>query len=146
MRLKRRVSLLNKDRNLAGGEKPLPPAREPVVTGNKNLITICLLIFIAAMLGYAIFGNRGVLRIMQAERQRQQLEEQLATLQQEQQRLRDEIERLRSDKEYWEQLAREKLGMVREGELIYHIPDKKTGQNDKTDKSDELEKTEKKRQ
>jgi len=103
----------------------LAPAREPVTTGNKNLITICLLVFIVVMLGYAVFGNRGVLRILQADRQKQQLEEQLATLQQEQQQLREEIERLRNDKEYWEQLARKKLGMVREGELIYHIPPKK---------------------
>jgi cell division protein FtsB len=106
----------------------MAPAREPVVTGNKNLITICLLVFIAVMLGYAVFGNRGVLRILQAERQRQQLEEQLAALQQEQQQLRDEIERLRNDKDYWEQLAREKLGMVREGELIYHLPSEKSEQ------------------
>jgi len=106
----------------------LAPAREPAAAGNKNLITICLLIFIAAMLGYAVFGNRGVLRILQAERQRQQLEAQLVDLQQQQQRLRDEIERLRHDKTYWEQLARKKLGMVRDGELIYHLPSEKSKQ------------------
>lgn len=100
----------------------MAPAREPVSTGHKNLITILLLIFIAAMLGYAVFGNRGVLRILQAERQQEELESELISLQQEQQRLRDEIERLRNDKEYWEQLARTKLGMVRDGELIYHLP------------------------
>jgi cell division protein FtsB len=117
-------------------EVSLAPAREPVVTGNKNLITICLLVFIVAMLGYAVFGNRGVLRILQAERQQQQLKEQLAVLQQEQQRLRDEIDRLRNDKDYWEQLARKKLGMVREGELIYHLPAEKTEQNEKTEKTE----------
>jgi cell division protein FtsB len=104
----------------------LAPAREPVVTGKKNLITICLLLFIGAMLVYAVFGNRGVLRILQAQRQQQQLEAQLSGLRQEQQRLRAEIERLRNDKDYWEQLAREKLGMVREGELIYHLPTDRT--------------------
>ena len=97
-------------------------AREPAAPGNKNLITLWLLIIILVMLGYAVFGSRGVLRILQAERQQQQLEVELQGLQQEKQRLRDEIERLRIDKEYWEQLARKKLGMVREGELIYHLP------------------------
>ena len=53
------------------------------------------------------------------------LERQLAELQQQQQQLRNEIERLQNDKNYWEQLARTKLGMVREGELIYHLPDQK---------------------
>ncbi len=102
----------------------MAPAREPAAPGNKNLITIWLLIIIVVMLGYAVFGSRGVLRILQAERQQQQLETELLSLQQEKQLLREEIERLRTDKEYWEQLARKKLGMVREGELIYHLPDK----------------------
>ncbi len=102
----------------------MPPARDPTATGNKNLITLWLLIIILVMLGYAVFGSRGVLRILQAERQQQQLEVELQGLQQQQERLRAEIERLRSDKEYWEQLARTKLGMVREGELIYYLPSK----------------------
>ncbi|HEY5672853.1 MAG TPA: septum formation initiator family protein [Malonomonas sp.] len=101
----------------------MAPAQEPAAPGNKNLITIWLLIIIMIMLGYAVFGSRGVLRILQAERQQQQLQAELQELQQEKQLLREEIERLRTDKEYWEQLARKKLGMVREGELIYHLPD-----------------------
>ena len=102
----------------------MAPAREPAATG-KNLITVWLVIIILVMLGYAVFGNRGVIRIVQAERQQEQLQAQLTGLQQEQQRLREEIERLQNDKDYWEQLARKNLGMVREGELIYHLPTEK---------------------
>ncbi|WP_092344846.1 FtsB family cell division protein [Desulfuromusa kysingii] len=75
------------------------------------------------MFAYAVFGSRGVLRIFQAEQQKQDLQQQLVELQQQQQQLRNKIERLQKDKTYWEQLARTKLGMVREGELIYHLPD-----------------------
>lgn len=100
----------------------MSPAREPAQAGRKNLISIALALVLLVMLGYAIFGERGVVRIMQAERQKQQLQARLDELQQEQQLLKDEIERLRHDRDYWEQLAREKLGMVREGELIYHLP------------------------
>jgi len=89
----------------------------------KNLLTVCLLIAIASMFAFAVFGSRGVLRILQAEEQKHHLEQQLADLQRQQDDLRNEIERLRTDKNYWEHLARTKLGMVREGELIYHIPD-----------------------
>ena len=99
-------------------------AREPAASGGKNLISIWLLVIILIMLGYAVFGNRGVIRILQAEKQKEELQQRLDLLQQEQQQLRDEIERLQHDKDYWEQLAREKLGMVREGELIYHLPSK----------------------
>ncbi|SHI91615.1 cell division protein FtsB [Malonomonas rubra DSM 5091] len=101
----------------------MAPARESAATG-KNLITIWLLVIILVMLGYAVFGDRGVLRIIKAEKQKEELQTRLTALQQEQQQLRDEIERLQHDKDYWEQLAREKLGMVREGELIYHLPPK----------------------
>jgi cell division protein FtsB len=101
----------------------LTSARKPEVSGRKNLLTICLLIVIALMFAYAVFGSRGVLRILQAEQQKQELQQQLADLQQEQQQLRNKIERLQKDKTYWEQLARTKLGMVREGELIYYLPD-----------------------
>lgn len=98
--------------------------REPGSAGRKNLLTICLLIVILLMFAYAVFGSRGVLRIFQAEQQKQDLQQQLDDLQQQQQKLRNEIERLRKDKTYWEHLARTKLGMVREGELIYHLPDR----------------------
>ena len=98
-------------------------AREPGAPGRKNLLTICLLVVILLMFAYAVFGSRGVLRIIQAEQQKQELKQQLTDLQQKQQQLRNKIERLQKDKTYWEQLARTKLGMVREGELIYHLPD-----------------------
>lgn len=99
-------------------------AREPAAPGQTNLVTVWLLLIIAVMLGYAVFGERGVIRIVKAERQKQQLEAEVAALQQEQQVLREEIDRLQHDKDYWEQLARKKLGMVRDGELIYHLPAK----------------------
>lgn len=99
-------------------------AREPAASGGKNLISVWLLVIILVMLGYAVFGNRGVIRILQAEKQREELQQRLDLLQQEQKQLREEIERLQHDKDYWEQLAREKLGLVREGELIYHLPSK----------------------
>ncbi|PLX99773.1 MAG: hypothetical protein C0622_09955 [Desulfuromonas sp.] len=96
---------------------------EPNAGGRKNLPAVLLLIIIALMFAYAVFGNRGVLRIVQAEKQKQELERKLADLQQRQQQLQNEIERLNNDKNYWEQLARTRLGMVREGELIYHVPE-----------------------
>ena len=97
--------------------------RKPGSPG-KNLFTISLLMVIFLMFAYAIFGSRGVLRIFQAEKQKHELQQELVELRQQQQQLRHKIERLQKDKSYWEQLARTKLGMVREGELIYYLPDK----------------------
>ena len=95
---------------------------EPMFFGRNNLLTMCLLAVILLMAAYAVFGNRGVLRIVQAQRHQQELQLRLEEMQQEQQRLRLEIERLNSDRDYWEHLARTRLGMVREGELIYYVP------------------------
>jgi cell division protein FtsB len=102
---------------------------EPAGTEPKNLLSLCLWIVILLLCAYAIFGDRGVMRILQAREQQQQLEQQLVGLQQQQEQLKEEIERLQKDKSYWELLARTRLGMVREGELVYHIPDSeyKTG-------------------
>jgi cell division protein FtsB len=106
----------------------LTATAKPGKNGQKNLLTICLLIAILLLFAYAVFGNRGVLRILQVEEQKENLQQQLAELEQQRQQLREEIERLQKDKTYWEHLARTKLGMVREGELIYYLPDSDTGE------------------
>ena len=94
--------------------------------GGKNLLTIGLVLLVLLMSAYAVFGNRGVLRILQAQRQQQELRQQLEALETEKQLLRRRIEQLQQDKDYWEHLARTRLGMVRDGELIYHLPDQTT--------------------
>lgn len=96
--------------------------RESGLPGRNNLLTLALLVLILLLAAYAVFGNRGVLRIVQAQRQQQELQQQLEQMQDQQQELRQEIERLNNDRDYWEQLARTRLGMVREGELIYYVP------------------------
>jgi len=98
-------------------------ANESVPGNRRNLLTAGLLLIILLMSAYAVLGDRGVLRIFQAQEQKQELEQKLVALQRQQQELKAEIERLQKDKSYWEYLARTKLGMVREGELIYHLPD-----------------------
>jgi len=87
----------------------------------RRLTPVWLIVIVLLMLAFAMFGDRGVLRTIQSNRHRVELEKELQVLQEERQRLRDEIGRLRKDKDYWEQLARKKLGMVREGELIYQF-------------------------
>jgi len=96
--------------------------RDSGLPGRNNLLTFVLLVLILLMAAYAVFGNRGVLRIVQAQRQQLELQQRLEQMQMQQQELRLEIERLNNDRDYWEQLARTRLGMVREGELIYFVP------------------------
>lgn len=87
----------------------------------KRLAPAWLILIVLLMLGFAMFGDRGVLRTIQANRYKAELQQELQVLQEERQRLKIEIKRLHQDKDYLEQLARKKLGMVREGELIYQF-------------------------
>jgi cell division protein FtsB len=78
------------------------------------------------LLGFALFGEKGILRAMQASRQKLALEEELHQLEATNAALSKEIEALRSDHRTIEGIARKELGMVREDELVYQFraPDK----------------------
>ncbi len=78
--------------------------------------------FLLLVLGLALFGDKGLLRALQAGRQQQQLEAELQRQEATSAQLRREIEALRSDRRYLEVIARRELGMVRDGELVYKFP------------------------
>ena len=98
----------------AGKEKNLPV---------RKMIPPWLILIVLAMFCFALLGERGALRALQSYRHKQDLELQLSTLQEQKVQLREEIRLLQKDRDYWEQLARKELGMVREGELIYQFSD-----------------------
>jgi len=98
---------------LAEGKEPDPPAR--------RFIPLWLILIVLVMFGFALLGERGALRAFQTYRHKQELEQRLTVLQEQQVALREEIRLLQKDRDYWEQLARKELGMVREGELIYQF-------------------------
>jgi cell division protein FtsB len=98
---------------LAEGKEPALPV--------KRMIPLWLILIVLVMFGFALLGERGALRAFQTYQHKQELEQRLADLQEQQVQLREEIRRLQKDRDYWEQLARKELGMVREGELIYQF-------------------------
>lgn len=101
-------------------------AEKETASTRFKFFPVWLLVLVLLMLGFALLGDRGVLRAMQSWQHREDLVGQMTLLHQDQQRLREEIRRLRSDRDYWEQLARKELGMVREGEIVYQFPLEKT--------------------
>ncbi len=100
---------------MASGKEPGLPV--------KKIIPSWLILIVLAMFGFALLGERGVLRALQSYHHKQDLEQKLSVLQEQKEQLRDEIRLLQKDRDYWEQLARKELGMVREGELIYQFSD-----------------------
>ncbi len=100
---------------MAAGKEPGLPV--------KKILPSWLILIVLAMFGFALLGERGVLRALQSHHHKQDLEQNLLLLQNQKEQLRDEIRLLQKDRDYWEQLARKELGMVREGELIYQFSD-----------------------
>lgn len=94
--------------------------KQPGLPATK-IIPLWLILIVLVMFGFALLGERGALRAMQSHKYKQNLELQRSKLQEQKTQLREEIRLLQKDRDYWEQLARKELGMVREGELIYQF-------------------------
>jgi len=79
------------------------------------------LIPLMVLCGFALFGDKGVVRLWQGYQQRQELQAKVGQLQVENQQLRQKIKDLKNDRKTIESLARRELGMVRPDELVYQF-------------------------
>lgn len=70
---------------------------------------------------FTIFGDRGAIHLWRLQEEKKRLDERNFLLQKENETLRDRVQRLRHDDLYLEQVAREELGLVRPGEVIYRF-------------------------
>jgi cell division protein FtsB len=69
----------------------------------------------------AVVGSGGVVHLRRLQAQQVQEEATAFALAQRNTRLRDHLERLETDDAYLEKVARERLGWVRPGELVYRV-------------------------
>jgi cell division protein FtsB len=70
-----------------------------------------------------VFGDSGLLSYFRMERTKGKLNHEIEDLRQKNAELKNQIEALRSDPQYIEQIAREQLGLVKDGEIIYQFND-----------------------
>ena len=90
-----------------------------------------LLIFVTVVLVVdGLVGEKGFLETMRARRQAREQETHLAHLRQENVQLREEARRLREDPKAIESVAREELGLIRPGELLFILKDSKPALKD----------------
>jgi len=84
------------------------------------------LVFVTVVLVVdALVGDKGLLDTMRARRQHADISAATARLRRENDRLREEIRRFRDDPNAIEALAREELGLMREGEVLFIVRDVK---------------------
>ena len=99
----------------AASESPL---RSRIVNYVLGFVTVVLVVD-------ALVGDKGLVDTIRARRQHQVLAAELAHKRQENARLRDHIRRLKEDPGAIESLAREELGLMREGEVLFIVRDVK---------------------
>jgi cell division protein FtsB len=85
-----------------------------------------LLIFVTLVLIVdALIGEKGLMQSMNASRQYRQLQASLEELRRENASLREETRRLNEDPATIESLARQDLGLIRPGEVVFILKDLK---------------------
>lgn len=101
---------------------PAPPAS----SSRRNRIVNGLLIFVTVVLVLdSLVGDKGLIERMRARRAYLQAEASLNALKAENAELRERARRLREDPSAIEWIAREELGLIRPGELLFIIRDAK---------------------
>lgn len=70
---------------------------------------------------YVLFGPRGVIARIQLSAEKARLEEEIRKAEEETRRLRSESKALDGDPKAIEKVARERYGMVKEGETVYKV-------------------------
>jgi cell division protein FtsB len=88
-------------------------------------IHLLLLFVTLVLLIDALVGEKGLMESTRARRQYQQLAGSLEDIKRENARLREEMRRLNEDPAAIESLAREELGLVRPGEVVFILKDVK---------------------
>jgi cell division protein FtsB len=92
----------------------------PLPRKHKGIVATCAVVLILFVIA-AVYGDHGLVDLLRMQREQHELEHTAFDLQQQNERLRERIRRLRSDDHYIEKLARERLGLVRKGEIMYRV-------------------------
>src|SRR3954470_8953315 len=109
--------------------KPAPAAAPSLLAPwRTRLLTYALGFVTFVLVVDALVGDKGLLDTMHARRQYADLSASLAQKRQENAHLRDLIHRLNEDPAAIESLAREELGLMRDGEVLFIVRDAKPRQ------------------
>jgi cell division protein FtsB len=109
--------------------KPTPRRRAQVSknpTTRKGRIVQLLVLFVAAVIVVdGLVGDRGLLAMLRARHEYDQLAGSIARQRAENARLREQARRLREDPSAIEEIARRELGLIKPGERVFILKDVK---------------------
>jgi cell division protein FtsB len=99
-----------------------PPAEARLQSEGLSPRRLGVVAMIVLAVVLAVFGVKESVRAWQMRRDMRAVERELSTLRAQQADLAKTVDRLRTDPHYIEKLAREEMGMVREGETVLKFP------------------------
>lgn len=100
-----------------------PGFRSTLARRSRSLMRYGLAFITAVLVIDAVFGEKGLLALMQARRDFAAVEQALDRAREENTALREEARRLREDPAAIEELARRELGLIKPGEKLFIIRD-----------------------
>lgn len=111
----------------AGGAEPLRRKRVvPPSSGLRRRAVHLLLVFVTLVLVVdALIGEKGFVQSMRARQEYLEMTASLEALKHHNAKLRDEMRRLNEDPATIESVAREQLGLIRPGEIVFILKDAK---------------------
>jgi cell division protein FtsB len=98
--------------------KPKPPA-----TRHRRIVHWLLLLVASIIVVNGLVGDRGLLAMLRARREGDELAATIARQRAANARLREEAQRLRDDPNTIEEVARRELGLIKPGEKVFIIKD-----------------------
>ncbi len=90
---------------------------------NKKLTALVAVAFLVFL--YVLFNNNGLVQRYRLERSKVELTRKIKEAEEQQKRLQDQSRALDGDPKAIEKVAREKYGMVRQGDKVYRVVPKK---------------------
>jgi cell division protein FtsB len=98
-------------------------AGQPAAGRTRRLIRLLLLFVAILIVVDALVGDRGLIAMLDARRQHDELAAAIARQRAENARLREEARRLKDDPATIEEIARRDLGLIRPGEKVFIVKD-----------------------
>ena len=108
------------------GRRPIPKRRthgSSQVLPTRRIARLLLLLFAAVMVSNALVGDQGLIAMLRARRQYNELATAITRQRAENARLREQARRLREDPTAIEEIARRELGLIRPGEKLFIVKD-----------------------
>jgi len=92
-------------------------------------LALIILCFLAPLLAWLGFGDRGLIHLYHKEMERQAHVEKIRQLAEENRSMIGEVRRLRNDMEYIESVTRKELNLIKQNEIVYRFDKKDNHDN-----------------